>query len=361
MLVRRGSRRRAGRRPASTWRGTSWRGLHVDLARQFLPADDVEWLDRRRRVARPEPVAPAPDRRRGLALPGARLRAPHGRRGVARPRPRRCRRCSGPARRRTAVPTTAPTSPAGTTLAGAGRHRDRARGRPARATASPPSPRCPSSPIPTTRAAPRSVQHFVDNVLNPGVDAHVAVPRGRVRQPRRRLPVAVAAPRRRRGRARGVVGIARRRGAGRRRAALGGAHEIGAAFLREVVALVRRVTGRRVGVWEEGADALEPGDGYAVGVDVRARRAAGSAAAGHDVVAAPATAHVPRHGGRPPTGTSPARAGPGTRRSPTSRRSTRRPAGPAAERERTCSACRRASGPSTSTTARPSNASCSPA
>ena len=30
--------------PACTARSTSWRGLHVDLARQFFPARDVDWL-----------------------------------------------------------------------------------------------------------------------------------------------------------------------------------------------------------------------------------------------------------------------------------------------------------------------------
>ena len=70
-----------------------------------------------------------------------------------------------------------------------------------------------------------------------------------------------------------------------------------------------------------------PGDGYAVGW-TSADACRRLAAAGHDVVAAPGRRLLPRHGGRPPTGTSPARAGPGTRRSPTSRRSTRPPAGP---------------------------------
>ena len=61
------------------------------------------------------------------------------------------------------------------------------------------------------------------------------------------------------------------------------------AFLREVVALVRRTTGRQVGVWEEGAGALAPGDGYAVGW-TSAEACRRLAAAGHDVVAAPAGA-----------------------------------------------------------------------
>jgi len=56
-----------------------------------------------------------------------------------------------------------------------------------------------------------------------------------------------------------------------------------------IVRLVRATTGRQVGVWQEAAEggALAPGDGYVIGWKSAAdcRRLA---AAGHDVVAAPA-------------------------------------------------------------------------
>ncbi|HEU4840462.1 MAG TPA: family 20 glycosylhydrolase, partial [Ilumatobacteraceae bacterium] len=134
-----------------------------------------------------------------------------------------------------------------------------------------------------------SVQHFVDNVLNPGIAAtwpfleavfaavadafpspwlHLGgdeVPRGAWSgSPAARCWSA-------------------QRG-------LDDGRSIGTAFLREVVALVRRVTGRRVGVWEEGAGALGPGDGYVVGW-TSAEAVQRLAAAGHDVVAAPASAY----------------------------------------------------------------------
>ena len=50
-----------------------WRGLHVDVARQFLPAVDVEWLIDAGRVAAAQSAASAPDRRRGLAGADRRL------------------------------------------------------------------------------------------------------------------------------------------------------------------------------------------------------------------------------------------------------------------------------------------------
>lgn len=69
----------------------------------------------------------------------------------------------------------------------------------------------------------------------------------------------------------------------------GSSTSIERAFMAEVIDLARRVTGGRVGVWQEAAEsgALAPGDGYVVGwksaEDCRAL-----AAAGHDVVVAPA-------------------------------------------------------------------------
>jgi hexosaminidase len=132
-----------------------------------------------------------------------------------------------------------------------------------------------------TGAAP-SVQHFVGNVLNPGVAAtwtllEVAFDALAEQFPSPWLHVGGdEVP----GGAWDGSPLAQAWAASR-----GG--EIGDAFLREVVALVRRSTGRRVGVWEEGADALGPDDGYVLGW-----RSAAScrrlAAAGHHVVAAPA-------------------------------------------------------------------------
>ncbi len=70
---------------------------------------------------------------------------------------------------------------------------------------------------------------------------------------------------------------------------LAGTDAIAAAFLADVIGLVRTATGRHVGVWQEAAEcgALQPDDGYVVGWKSSAdcRRLA---AAGYDVVAAPA-------------------------------------------------------------------------
>ena len=141
---------------------------------------------------------------------------------------------------------------------------------------------------PEDTSGARSVQHFVDNVLNPGVDATWPFLEAVFGS----LADAFPSPWLHLGGDEVAPGAWTGSPAARRWAAargLDGAHEIGPAFLREVVALVRRVTGRQVGVWEEGADALEPGDGYAVAwtSSDACRRLA---RAGHDVVAAPATA-----------------------------------------------------------------------
>jgi hexosaminidase len=135
-----------------------------------------------------------------------------------------------------------------------------------------------------------SVQGFADNVLNPGVAAtmpfletvlgevadlfpgpwiHVGgdeVPEGAWLGSPAALRFATA---------RGVEGT---RG-------------IEAAFMRDVIGVVRGL-GRQVGVWQEAAEcgALQPGEGYAIGWtsnEVNRRLAA----AGHDVVAAPAQAY----------------------------------------------------------------------
>ena len=80
---------------------------------------------------------------------------------------------------------------------------------------------------------------------------------------------------------------AAQRYAGRR--GLAGTDAIAAAFMADVIGLVRTATGRQIGVWQEAAEcgALHPDDGYVVGWKSSAdcRRLA---AAGYQVVAAPA-------------------------------------------------------------------------
>lgn len=136
-----------------------------------------------------------------------------------------------------------------------------------------------------------SVQGFVDNVLNPGVAATMPFLEqvlGEVADlfPGRWLHLGgdevpagawLGSPAARRfAAARGVEGT---RG-------------IEAAFMRDVIRLVTVGLGRRVGVWQEAAEcgALQPGEGYAIGwLSNAANREL--AAAGHDVVAAPAQAY----------------------------------------------------------------------
>lgn len=136
-------------------------------------------------------------------------------------------------------------------------------------------------------SAATSVQHFVDNVIVPGVgttrpflDAvlgHVAdvfpspwIHVGGDEVADRAWSGSPAAQR-----------YAAQRG-------VEGSEAIGAELMRDVIALVRS-HGRRVGVWQEAADAgaLHPGDGYVVAWK-SAADARRLAAAGHDVVAAPA-------------------------------------------------------------------------
>jgi hexosaminidase len=68
-----------------------------------------------------------------------------------------------------------------------------------------------------------------------------------------------------------------------------GSPAVGAAFMAEIVRLVRTTTGRQVGVWQEAAerDCLPPGDGYVIGWR-SADDCRRLAAAGHAVVASPA-------------------------------------------------------------------------
>jgi len=133
-----------------------------------------------------------------------------------------------------------------------------------------------------------SVQHFVDNVLNPGVPATWVLLEAAFGE----LADRFSSPWLHLGGdevARGAwLGSPLAMTWGADRGATD-ARELAAVFMREVVALVRRTTGRLVGVWQEAAEsgALGRDDGYVVGW----RSAEGSrrlAAAGYAVVAAPA-------------------------------------------------------------------------
>jgi hexosaminidase len=134
-----------------------------------------------------------------------------------------------------------------------------------------------------------SVQHFVDGVLNPGVPMTWALLEAAFGELADRFP----SPWLHLGGDEVAPGAWLGSPLAMRWAADRGAtdeREIGMAFAREVVALVRRTTGRRVGVWEEAAGALEPDDGYVVGWR-SAEACRQLAAAGHPVVAAPAQVH----------------------------------------------------------------------
>ena len=142
---------------------------------------------------------------------------------------------------------------------------------------------------------------------------------------------------------------------------LAGTDAIAAAFMADVIGLVRTATGRQVGVWQEAAEcgALQPGRRLRRRLEVerrlpppRRRRVSGRRRAGRGV--------LPRHGERRRVAVAGRRAGPGARRSPTSRPTTSRPAGPPPSGP-TSSASRPACGPSTSTTTPPSSTSSTPA
>jgi hexosaminidase len=263
-----------------------WRGLHVDLARQFIPAVDVGWLIDRAAWSRLNrvhlhltddegwrfPVGGYPAlaevgawRGHGLAIPPLLGSGPepyggaytagdiHG--WVARAR----------ALGIEIVPEVDLPGHCYAALAAVPELRD---------------------PADTSGAA--SVQHFVDNVLVPGLPStgpfltavfgaladlfpgpwlHLGgdeVPPGAWAG----SPAAAA--------------FARERG-------VDGTDAIAAAFMGDVIRLVRTATGRHVGVWQEAAEsgALQPEDGYVVAwrSSTDSRRLA---AAGFDVVAAPA-------------------------------------------------------------------------
>ena len=263
-----------------------WRGLHVDLARQFLPPADVEWLidvaawhglnrlhlhltdDEAWRFpvdGYPALTAVGAWRGAGLAVPpllgsGA---EPYG----------------GCYDRATIASWHERAAPSGLVIV--------------------PEIDLPGHCFAALAALPHlvdredtsgavSVQHFVDNVLNPGVDATWPFLEAVFGQ----LADAFPSPWLHLGGDEVPTGAwtgspAAQRWAARR--GVGGSHEISVAFMGDVISLVRSLTGRAVGVWEEAAEALAPGDGYVVGWRSAAACRA-LAAAGHDVVAAPAQA-----------------------------------------------------------------------
>jgi hexosaminidase len=261
-----------------------WRGLHVDLARQFLPAADVEWLVdvaawhglNRLHLHLTDDEAwrfPVPGferltdigawRGRGLAVPpllgsGAR---PYGgsydRAAIAAWHVR------AEAAGIVIVPEVDLPGHCFAALAA-----------------------LPDLLDPDDTSAAVSVQHFVDDVLNPGVpgtwpflEAVFGALADAFPSPWLHLGCDEVAPGAWSGSpAARAWGIAR---------GVDGSHAIEQTFLREVIGLVRRTTGRRIGVWEEAAGAVERDDGYVVAWTSGevARRLAGE---GHDVVAAPA-------------------------------------------------------------------------
>jgi hexosaminidase len=263
-----------------------WRGLHIDLARQFMPATDVEWLidvaawRRLNRVhlhltddeAWRVPISSYPAltevgawRGHGLAVPpllgsGA---DPYGGAYSADDIGRWVRHAA-----ELGVELVPEVDLPGHCFA---------------ALAAVPELRDPDD---TTGAV--SVQYFVDNVLVPGLPStrpfleavfgaladlfpgpfvHV----GGDEVPAGAWAGSPAAQR-----------YAAERG-------LDGSDAIASAFMADVINLVRAATGRRIGVWQEAAEsgALRPEDGYVVGWKSGAdcRRLA---AAGYQVVAAPA-------------------------------------------------------------------------
>ena len=333
-----------------------WRGLHVDLARQFLPAADVEWvidvaawhgLNRLHLHLTDDEAWRFPVvgyerltdvgawRGRGLAVPpllgsGA---APYG--GVYdRTDIARWHELAGSAGI-TIVPEVDLPGHSFAALAAV-----------------------PELADPEDTSGARSVQHFVDNALNPGVDAtwpFLEAVFGSLADafssPWLHLGGDEVAP--------GAwVGIARRASAGRR----------------PVTSNVRTRSGRRSCVRSSRSSGESPVGRWACGrrAPTRWSQATGTRWRGRPATRAvasptPVTTSSPRRRPprtstwrRPSTGTSPARAGPGTRRSLTSPRSTPPTASPPPSAS-TCSACRRASGRSTCTTAPRSNDSSSPA
>ncbi|MET0324515.1 MAG: family 20 glycosylhydrolase [Ilumatobacteraceae bacterium] len=266
--------------------GMTWRGVHLDLARQFFPAEDVDWLidvaawrglnrvhlhltdDEAWRVpitAYPALTDVGAWRGHGLAIPPLLGSGPAPFGGSYT----RAQISGWVARAAAAgielVPEVDLPGHCFAALAAVPALRD-----------------------PCDRSSAMSIQSFVGNVLDPGVAAtwpfletvvgeladlfpgpwlHVGgdeVPDG----------AWSGSP--------SAIRWAAERG-------IAGSPAVGAAFMAEIVRLVRVTTGRQVGVWQEAAEsgAMGPGDGYVVGWK-SADDCRRLAAAGHTVVAAPA-------------------------------------------------------------------------
>jgi hexosaminidase len=276
--------------PVGRWAAMhEWRGLHVDLARRFFPAADVEWLvdvaawHGLNRLH----VHLTDDEAWRIPVPGhPALTEVGGWRGAGRPIP-------------------ALLGSAADAYGGAYSWDDVARWH-ARAAETglvlipeiDVPGHCfaalaaqPSLVDPDDTSGARSVQHFADNVLNPGVAGTWPL----LEEAFGALAEHFPSPWLHLGGDEVAAGawsgspLARAWGAAR---GAGTFQQLGAAFLREVIALVRRTTGRRVGVWQEASEsgAMEPDDGYVVGwkSSEASRRLA---AAGYDVVSSPAEAY----------------------------------------------------------------------
>jgi hexosaminidase len=281
-----GARRRGDDPTGSHTPVHSWRGLHIDLARQFVPAADVEWLldvaawRRLNRVhlhltddeAWRVPISAYP------ALTEVGAWRGHG----------------------LAVPPLLGSGAA--TFGGAYRVEDIRRwvrhaadlgielvpevdlpGHCFAALAAVPDLRDPED---TSGAV--SVQYFVDNVLVPGL----ASTRQFLEAVFGELAALFPGPWIHLGGDEVPAGAWAGSPAAQRYAAergLDGTEAIASAFMADVIDLVKSATGRSIGVWQEAAEsgALDPDDGYVVGWKSGAdcRRLA---AAGYQVVAAPA-------------------------------------------------------------------------
>ena len=145
---------------------------------------------------------------------------------------------------------------------------------------------------PDDRSHAESVQHFVDNVLVPGHPATVPFLEAVFDALAEAFPSSpwlhVGGDEVPAGAWSGspvVAGVRTEQG-------LGSTRDVERHFHRGLVELIRRRTDRRVGAWQEAAESggVTPGDGHLVGwKDVEASRS--MAAAGHDVVVAPAQAY----------------------------------------------------------------------
>lgn len=145
---------------------------------------------------------------------------------------------------------------------------------------------------PDDRSQARSVQHFVDNVLvpgNPSTEPFLEAVFDAVAELFPSSPwIHIGGDEVPAGAWSGSPIVA----ALRAEHGLDTTRDVEAHFHRGLVDLIRRRTGRRVGAWQEAAESggVAPGDGYVVGwMTVESNREL--AAAGHDVVVAPAQAY----------------------------------------------------------------------